>query len=233
MRKSNLKLDLRNILFFVIFIFHFLQPSGQVPVPDSTITTRLKEVQELLHQDRIAAKRWWNGWLVGYSAATAGQGAVYFLSDNKATKQDMALGSATTFLGAMGQLITPLVPSDSYTYDQLITVDNYEEWLKEIALREKKGRSWKTHAITGAVNIGSGLITWLGFKRTIWEGIGNFALNTAITEAQIWTQPIKAFNDYQKYYKKYHLEPDSEVLKPGKELHVQVYPGGFSFEFNF
>jgi hypothetical protein len=40
----------------------------------------------------------------------SGQAAVYFSSDDKSLRQDMALGAATTFLGAMNQLITPIDP---------------------------------------------------------------------------------------------------------------------------
>ena len=77
-----------------------------------------------------------------------------------------------------------------------------EEMLKEIAEREKEGRSWKMHALTGAVNLSTGLITWLGFKRSVWDGLEIFALNTAVTELQIWTQPTRAIKDYKNYYGK-------------------------------
>ena len=62
--------------------------------------------------------------------------------------------------------------------------------------KAKAGKSWQTHALTGSVNLASGLVTWLGFKRSVWEGLANFALNTAITEIQIFTQPTRAIKDY-------------------------------------
>jgi hypothetical protein len=155
----------------------------------------------------------------------------------------MALGSATTFLGAMGQLLTPIVPRTSsfrnsqipksVSEEQFKKLDYSEELLKEIALREKAGRSWKVHAVTGVVNVGSGLITWLGFKRTVWEGVGNFALNTVITETQIWTQPTRAIKDYQNYCRKYNSGSSLEVSKPEKEWFVSVYPGGIAIKLLF
>ncbi|MCK7538546.1 MAG: hypothetical protein MZV63_50095 [Marinilabiliales bacterium] len=58
--------------------------------------------------------------------------------------------------------------------DHPMSPEETSELLKMLAVREKEGRSWKTHAIAGAVNLSSGLITWLGFKRTVWDGIGEF-----------------------------------------------------------
>ena len=231
------------ISYFIVFIIQFLPLSGQDAISDSLIDERLQDIHKLLDQDRINAQRWWYGWLAGYSVATVGQGIVYLSSENKSTKQDMVLGSATTFLGAIGQLLTPIVPrsssvgdsqiSQSISPEQFKELNNSEELLKELALREKEGRSWKVHAVTGAVNIGSGLITWLGFKRSFWNGVENFALNTVITEAQIWTQPTRAIKDYKNYCNKYNSGSGQNVLKPEKEWLVRVYPGGIIIELNF
>lgn len=218
------------ISYFIVFIIQFLPLSGQDAISDSLIDERLQDIHKLLDQDRINAQRWWYGWLAGYSVATIGQGIVYFASENESTKQDMVLGSATTFLGAIGQLLTPIV---SVSPEQCKELYNSEELLKELALREKEGRSWKVHAITGAVNIGSGLITWLGFKRSFWNGVENFALNTVITETQIWTQPTRAIKDYKNYCNKYNSGSDRNILKPEKEWLVRVYPGGITIELNF
>jgi hypothetical protein len=242
MKRQKIKLTSGVSLFLFIFIFQFLPLSGQDSAPDSLRQERQQEIQKLLNKDRANAQFWWYGWLGAYSVATVGQGIVCFTTDNKATRQDMALGSATTILGALGQLVTPLVPKSSYvknaysidslTGEQYQLQYNPEEMLKEIALREKAGRSWKVHAVTGVVNIGSGLITWLGFKRTFRDGVENFILNTVITEAQIWTQPIRASKDYENYCRKYSGSAPYS-LKPDKEWLVQVYPGGVAVRLRF
>jgi hypothetical protein len=240
---EKIVLDFKVIPLLLLFILQLQLISGQVKNSDSAIIEGLNEIQILLHKDRINAQRWWYGWLTGYSAATVGQGIVYFSSDKERTRQDMALGSATTFLGAIGLLITPIVPHNpdlkdspdpaGASKDQYNKQEQYEELLKEIALREKAGRSWKPHAIAGVVNIGSGLITWLGFRRSFVEGLGNFALNTVITEAQIWTQPTRAVKDYQNFIRKYHPGSVPGVTKPAKELLVRAHPGGIAFELDF
>jgi hypothetical protein len=230
------------ITYFLVFIIQVLPLSGQDVISDSLITERLQDIHKMLDQDRINAQIWWYTWLAGYSAGTVGQGIVYFSSENKSTKQDMALGSAVSFLGVVGQLLTPIPHSSSVgdsqnagntSQDQFKELQNSEELMKALALREKEGRSWKVHAVTGAVNLGSGLITWLGFKRSFWDGVENFALNTVITETQIWTQPTRAIKDYKNYCSKYNTGPGPNVLKPEKEWVVSVYPGGITVKLNF
>jgi hypothetical protein len=105
-----------------------------------------------------------------------------------------------------------------------------EKMLRQNALDEKIGKSFKTHAISTAVNLGSGLVTWLGFKRNIWAGLGNFALNEVITETQIFTQPRRAMKDYDNYVNKYKFSP---VQPSPISMSVILYPGGVSFLVKF
>jgi hypothetical protein len=214
-------------------LYRGYNPSGEQG--DST------DIQVTALKDKAAAERWWYGWLAGYSAATAGQGIVYFTSDNKTLRQDMALGAATTFLGAMGQLITPVFSkqADYPSYreyasgEKSLPSEQAAELLKSLAAREKEGRSWKTHAIAGVVNLGSGLITWLGYKRTFMDGLENFAINTVITEAQIWTQPMKAVRDYEKYTREAGPGVESMTSRREGEWSWSVYPGGFYVRYVF
>lgn len=243
MKGIFIKTGLRALPFLFIFLLPLSQLAGQAVSADSTAVVAIQDLRELANQDRIRAQAWWYAWLGGYSAATAGQGIVYFTSEDKSLRQDMALGAATTFLGAMGQLLTPILPKDA-TYGrpaggynaegaEPLTYEQSAELVKALALREKEGRSWKVHAVAGAVNLGSGLITWLGFKRTFLDGLGNFALNTVITEAQIWTQPTRAMRDYERYCREQAVGGGQAVAKPESEWTVNVYPGGFSVRLDF
>jgi hypothetical protein len=243
MKKEKSISGLYGLIFLSFFIFQDLTLYSQTAVPDSSLKTRAQEFQKIVDHDRISAQRWWYGWLAGYSAATAGQGIVYFSTDEKATRQDMALGAATTFLGAAGVLITPIVPRKAsfQSHDiqpndssqMLFDITSSEEMLKEIAKKEAEGRSWKIHAVTGAVNIGSGLITWLGFKRSVRAGLVNFAINTVITEAQIWTQPVRAIKDYQNYCTNNATSSIPHSLKPERKWYLCSYPCGFVLRLDF
>jgi hypothetical protein len=243
MKKKNNILSLFGLAFLSFFIFQDLPLQGQESNPDSLRNNWSDEFQKIVNHDRISAQRWWYGWLAGYSAATVAQGIVFFSTDEKATRQDMLLGSATTFLGAVGVLITPIVPHKSSlripdrnvndSSQGFFNLSNSEKLLKEIALKEKEGRSWKIHAVTGAVNIGSGLITWLGFKRSLKDGLVNFAINTVITETQIWTQPVKAIKDYQNYCSNNTTSAIIQNLKPEKKWYLCSCPAGFVFRLDF
>ncbi len=242
MAKKNNKLNVKTILL-IFFILNSVNIIAQDEIPDSIIDERIQCIQQILNQGKTNANRWWYGWLVGYSAATVGQGAAYFASDDMGTKQDMALGAATCFLGAVGQVIMPLNPgkkakilsqiSDSTHEEKLKKLSTAEEMLKSIALAEKKGRSWQTHAQYTAINLASGLVTWLGFKRSVWAGIGNFAMNTAITETQIWTQPTKTMKDYQRYCQKYDSEISEYTSKSKPTIYFSAYTNGFVLRIVF
>ena len=238
-------MDTRWSAIILLFVFLFrVNPAGaQDELSDSRIQERLQAIQHMLEQGSPNADRWWFGWLIGYGTATIAQGAIGLTSKEKGTRQDMALGAATTFLGAMGQIMAPNVAGtaparisglpDSTPSERKAKLAEAECVLREAALRERDGRSWKTHAITGAVNLGSGLIVWLGFKRSIWEGLGNFILNTAVTEIQIWTQPTRAARDYDRYMAKYASGHEVGCRKPGIYWSVTLYPGGLGIGVTF
>ena len=251
MKNSCNRLYSVTALFSIFFLFTLSSLAGQEIrrdiLPDhprygsGVASEDLPEIQVTALKDLAAAERWWYGWLTGYTAATAGQGVVFFTSDSKTLRQDMALGAATTFFGAMGQVITPVVSRQagypSYreyaSGERSLSSLQAAELLKALAAREKEGRSWKTHAIAGVVNLGSGLITWLVYNRTFMDGLENFALNTLIAEAQIWTQPVKAVRDYEKYCQK--TGPGAETMTSGRdgEWSWSMHPGGFYVRYVF
>ncbi|MCX6224121.1 MAG: hypothetical protein NTV01_05140 [Bacteroidia bacterium] len=228
------------ILILILFPVHL---RAQDEIPDATVRERIQCIQTMLEQDRKNTNIWWYGWLGGYTAATAGQGAVFLMSNDTGTKQDMAVGAATTILAAAGQLITPLHPGrkadvllripESTPEERRIKLHTAEDYLKKIAITEKNGRSWKNHALYGAVNMGSGLITWVGFKRSVWAGIGNFAMNTLVSEIQIWTQPTRSWKNYQSYCRKYQSEIIPVAHKPRPGFYVCASPGGLGLRVVF
>ena len=231
------------VVIFLVFNLTLLPVLAQVEDSDSVVVERIRLIQKMLDRDKRGANGWWYGWLAGYSAATIVQGVVAVSTNERATRQDMLLGAGTTLLGAAGQLITPNTPGRAADQLERITeetgdarlhkLQRAEELLKESALSEKRGRSWKLHAITGVVNLTSGLITWLGFDRDVWAGLGNFALNTVITESQIWTTPTRAMKDYKEYCRRYKTANDPVLLKQNITWFVNPYPGGIKIKIVF
>jgi len=240
-RKNTTQLTSKILLLSLIFNFHFTFLHAQNEIPDSLVVQRIQFIKNTLEKDRAYTKRWWYGWLGAYSTATIGQAAISFTSNEKSVRQDMALGAATTLLGVAGQFISPLIPgketeqlntitSTTDTHGKLVIA---EKLLSECAIREKLARNWESHAICSAVNMGGGLITWLGFKRSIGAGIGYFVLNTAITEIQIWTQPTLAKRNYKKYQQKYLMPEEGISYLPSVNWYLETYPGGFGIKMVF
>jgi hypothetical protein len=232
----------RSLLLFLLLLF-IIPARAQVIPGDSLLNVRMKFLGSSIQKDSKAGNIWWTGWLAGYSAATLVQTGIGLAADEKALRQDMYLGAATTLLGAAGQLITPMVKTDKIHSAEFGNSGNppsqeqlqqYENLLEKLAAREKAGRSWETHAVAGVVNLGSGLITWFGFKRDVWAGIGNFALNTCITEAQIWSQPMKARRDLKRYNDLY-LNPANAYLSDQNRVRLTAIagPGIISLRITF
>lgn len=201
-------------IIFTVLVYSFVCSNSlkaQQIATDSTLTNHLKTIEMMLSKDKVSTDTWWWGWLAGYSAATVVQVAIGLGADKLSTKQDMYLSATTTLLGAAGQIITPVMPSKALVQLALLPERTPEEKSQKLKLAEEllekrakaelEGKGWQTHAMCSAVNLGSGLITWFGFKRTWKDGLINFAINSAVTEAQIWSQPLRAKKEFE-YYKK-------------------------------
>jgi hypothetical protein len=242
MKSKNSGQVIRTVTLLFIMLFIFLPAFSQVRSGDSLGYGKNADIKYLIHENVVSAKRWWYGWLTGYSAATVVQGTIAVTADKKSTRQDMWNGAATTMIGAIGILATPLIPSKESMNRVVITTDDpghintdidySKAYLKEIARREKFGRSWKVHAVAGVVNISSGLVTWLGFKRTFGDGLVNFAINTVVTEAEIWTQPIRAVRDYENY-EKIHSKHFTGPVIPERKWYISAGPCGVDIRLAF
>lgn len=227
---------------FIIF-FGYEISFSQTEIPDSVVKQRIQHIQNILDKNKRNADLWNYGWIGIYSAGTVAQGFVYVANNDKGLRQDMALGAATTLLADVFQIIDPLKTGkyarklsemkDETSDERMIKLTKAEEIFKSAATRDKSGKSWKIHALNGAVNLSSGLITWLAFKRTLWDGIINFAMNSAISELQICTQPTKTFKDYKLYKQQYYREISTSSKKKEATYFVSTYAGGISLKMIF
>ena len=210
---------------------------------DTEVTERLNLICKMLDRNEKGAETWWYGWLLFYGAATVGQGAVASLTGDDKFREDMILGAGTTLFGTAGQLIAPVKSGyDARQFERIGQMSKElrrdklkqaEEMLKMQAAKAKRGKNWQTHAMSGAVNLSSGLITCIGFHRSVWAGVENFALNTVITEFQIWNQPTRAMKDYRQYCSKYGLTGYQQPKRLDFTCYAHVVPGGIGIEISF
>jgi len=207
------------------------QAFGQADASFRSDSVRLQQLVQQVQHNEKAASTWWVTWIGIYASATVGQGMVAYLTPDKSTREDMVLGAGTTLLGIVGQFITPVKSGyNAGQFDQHSGLDRAEQLSQAEALLAfqaniaRSGKSWQTQALFGTVNIASGLVTWLGFKRSVWDGVTNFALNTAITEIQIYSQPVRAVKDYADC-----------VSTHQRAISVQAFalPGGMGLVMNF
>ncbi len=204
---------------------------------------RIQFLDQSLHYDQQGTKLWWYSWLGLYGTATVGQGAAYFASNDKSARQDMALGAATTFAGVVGQFISTFQPVSFADKLALLPESTDSERLKKISLMEKcledrsnmevDARKWKAHILCTSINLASGLITWIGFHRTVWDGVVNFGWNCAITETQIWTQPIRAKRALKRYREQFGKQ--NYAYHPSRDINCNfmVTTSGAGVRFTF
>jgi len=241
-----MRITKRNIGTASIWLFFLLQSNALLAqdfMPDSMIRERIQLIQHMLDQGKTKANIWWYGWLAGYGAATIVQGGIALANDKLATRQDMALGAVTTLLGMGGQIIAPMVPGkvpdklrdmpEGNREDLINKLEEAEKLLEKSAMREKDGRSWKTHTLDGAVNVACGFVVWFGFKRTFLDGLENVALNTAICEAQIFTQPMRAVKDYRTYCRQFKPDRQLSLKEPRVTWSFTMVPGGLGIRLSF
>ena len=231
----------RMILFFAtagsVSTVHAQEPS------DSIVQRRISFLQKSLLEDQQGTKLWWYGWLTGYGAAAAVQGAICFSSTDKTTRQDMAVGAITNLAGLTGQFISTFQPisfarkalllPERTSGEKLEKMTQLEKMLADRSLMETEARHWKAHILCTGVNLTSGLVTWLGFHRTMWEGVVNFGMNCVITEAQIWSQPIRARRALQRYEKCFEKKESATESRPKIDLNFVVSSNGPGVRLNF
>jgi hypothetical protein len=209
---------------------------------DGEITERLQVLQNMLEHNEKAANSWWWSWIGIYSSATVVQGLVAMTDDQK-LRQDMIVSAGTTLVGFAGQLIFPVksgYEKESFTQtghlskiERLEKLRQAEQLLKYQSERAKSGKNWQTHALNGAVNLAGGLITWLGFKRPLMDGISSFAIGMAISEIQIWSQPTRAMKDYRQYCNQYNQSGYGQATRPQYVWYAHVTPVGLSVGLSF
>lgn len=180
---------------------------------------RLVDMQARLDAGQPAASRWWYGWIGGYTALTLAQGAVFAQSSDPGVRANMVVGTGGSLFGVLCTLVTRLpaidagdalrAGSSSGSYGARVALG--ERLLNDSADAELLGRSWLAHGIGAVVASAQGLVLWLGYRRPV-DGAISFASSLAISEVQIFSQPIRAIEDRDQYRKA--LVPKLQPVQP-------------------
>ena len=218
---------------------------------DEQVKARLAFITGALSAGQPGAKRWWYGWIAGYSAGAVMMGVLAATNWNepvpepdRSFAQDMLVGSATFALGVAGLLIDPFVPAtagrklqplpEGTPMERLAKMRRAEELLRQCARREKDGRGLKTHLMNVGVNAAAGVVTSAAFKRPWTDGLITFAIGEAVSLANIFTQPMRATRDLKRYEAGYPgNDGASTPAQPERKWSLGLWPGGFSFRLQF
>lgn len=234
---------IRCLIIMIVVMAFFSSFSKAQDIPDSIVHQRIDFLQKSISSDQSGTIKWWVGWMAGYGALTAGQAAIWYSSDETRLRQDMATGAATTFLGMIGQFVSTYQPqhfADKYSKlpegtpaERLNKMTQMEKFLTDRSALEVESRKWKAHLPSLGVNLASGLVTWVGFHRTVWDGVANFALNCVISESQIWTQPLRAKKELKRYHEKFGGTETTGIYRHEINYNFIVSAGGAGIRIVF
>jgi hypothetical protein len=229
---------------FVITNTMFSQTTIQNTDNDSLVKEKLAFIENAFQEMQSNSKVWKYGWYATFSALAISQGTIALTTDNKDLQKGMALGTATSFTGIGGLVTNPLqsikalkilqrMPANSVE-ERRIKLEMAEKLVKKSSEREINGKHWKSHATAGAINLAAGMITWLGFEKSIWEGLQTFAISTAIAELQILTQPRKSIKAYKEYQSRFDANAKFSYRKKQQiNWFVSASPIGFRLNVSF
>jgi hypothetical protein len=226
---------------------------------DEQVKGRLGFITNALEAGQPAAKRWWYGWIAGYSAGAVTMGVLAATGwktepdiqtfapvpevDNS-TAQDMLVGGATFALGVVGLAIDPFVPAtaarklkplpETTPLERSAKLERAEALLRECARRERAGRGLTTHMLNLGVNAAAGVVTAAAFKRPWTDGLISFAVGEAVSLLNIFSQPMRATRDLKKYESgSWGAGAPSPPASGEPRWSLGLWPGGVSFRLQF
>jgi hypothetical protein len=219
----------------------------EATLSDDQVKERLTFITNALEAGQPGARRWWYGWIGGYTAGAATMGVLAATDwktgpdvDNSFA-QDMLVGGGTFALGVVGLVIDPFSPAnaakklgrlpETSAAERLAKLKRAEELLRKCAKREKSGRSLTTHLLNAGVNAAAGIVTVAAFDRPAGDGLTTFAIGEAVSLLNIFTQPMRAVRDLKKYEAGYPAAAAAEA--PRLTWSFSAFPGGIGLRLQF
>ena len=218
------------------------------PPSEKEIGERLAYIRDAFEANERAATIWQTSWLAGYGTATFLQAGMYITEDSprdddeKHERHDMLVGAISSSLGAVDLIFNPLLAHNAPERLDAIPEGNYEERIYKLVLaeqmlqacarRERLGKSWETRIAAGVVNLLSGVAVALDDSRTK-DGLITFAIGTAVSELQIFTQPTASVAAWEEYAGLYRSKKRRRVKKLGWNFSVSPCLGGLVAKVEF
>jgi hypothetical protein len=210
---------------------------------DEEVTRRLAFIESRLGRAAGTANLWWTLWYYGYVVVTVGQAGFAILVKDRGLRTDTAVGGAFATLGVLGIGIAGLPAKDaprllyrlpeSTPEERRRKLAEGERLLAESARAEIGGKSWVAHVVGVAVTLAGGLTQAFAYKRYT-SSIVTIASGVAITEAQIYTKPTAAIDDWRAYQAGAWSGGARSAVRPRPPpLSVVAQPGGMGLSLAF
>jgi hypothetical protein len=223
---------------------------------DEQVKERLGFIVKALNAGQPRAGMWSYGWLAAYSAGAVAGGILTgsHWADQKLEgaetvpdrefAEGMLVGGSTLALGVAGFLLDPFVPAtasrklrslpETTSMERLGKLRRAEELLRQCARREKRGRSLKTHFLNAGVNAAAGIVTKAAFHRSWGSVLITFASGEAVSLLNIFTQPMRATRDLEKYESGFAGDGGPRSVASAEcQWSLGIWPGGIGFRLQF
>jgi hypothetical protein len=181
-------------------------PGGRLP--DAEVAARLAFIEARLERATPMACLWWSSWYYGYMLVTLGEAGVALGTTDPGLRADSAVGAAFATLGVVGLGIADFLPRHAARRLRALPAGTPEERRRKLARAERLlrdsagveegGRSWVAHIAGIGVTAAGALVQGLVYKRPSGS-ILTFASGVVIAEAQIYTRPTAAIDDWRAY----------------------------------
>ncbi len=211
-----MKKCLLGILFCAIVLPLNLKAAEVTPT-DQEMNERITYIQQALNDGESAGRLWWSGFTFVYGVAAGYQlntGLKYEDKDRPAN----IVGGTKSLLGALSLLIAPFpaafapeklreTPDDNLK----AKLEKAESLLKASANAEKMGKSWMNHALSIGVNTAGALVIGITYNDYLKDrdknpteiALASLISGIIVSELQIWLQPSRAIDDWNKYEQRY------------------------------
>ncbi len=220
--------------------------------PRSAVQARLAFLVRHLDDGRGRLRAWWIAWLTTYGALAVGQAVaipvVPALFDDRdevhAMQKSLAVNSAASLLGAIAMAIAypPAFPGsrsvralrDGTPEGDARALARAERLLRGTANKQRFGRSWLQHVGGALVSVAAGLVDWLAFHRPVEGGI-TMGVGVALTQTQIWTQPMDAARAWKAYRARFPGEKPTGggATLQGPSWSFVPHPGGLGLQITW
>ena len=168
---------------------------------DAEVRAKTARIEAALAAGEDDARLWWNGWLIGYGAATIGATTFALAVKNDDRRRSSTVSAVESGLGVLGVLVSSRAAFTGRETIDAMDASTPEARREKLRVAEKilddaaddqaLGRSVLAHFAAIAVNVTGTSVLWWRYHQ-FFDGWLNLVVGNVVSEAQILTHPTFA-----------------------------------------